>query len=73
MKEYEYILFDLDGTITDPKEGITKSVAYALESFGINIENLDTLCKFIGPPLKDSFMKYYSFSEEQAELAYKEV
>lgn len=71
MKEYEYILFDLDGTITDPKEGITKSVAYALESFGIKVEDLDSLCKFIGPPLKDSFMKFFSFSEEQAELAIK--
>ena len=66
MKDYKYILFDLDGTLTEPKEGITKSVAYALEYFGIHVEDLDTLCCFIGPPLKDSFMKYYDFSEEQA-------
>ena len=65
----QYILFDLDGTITDPKIGITSSVAYALNKFDINVENLDTLCKFIGPPLKDSFMEYYNFSEEDAEQA----
>ena len=62
---YEYILFDLDGTLTDPKLGITKSVAYALKSYGIEVEDLDSLLKFIGPPLKDSFIKYYGFSEEQ--------
>ena len=62
---YENILFDLDGTLTDPKLGITKSVAYALKSYGIEVEDLDSLLKFIGPPLKDSFVKYYGFSEEQ--------
>lgn len=66
MKDYQYILFDLDGTLTDPKEGITKSVAYALASYGIEVEDLDELCKFIGPPLKDSFMEFYGFGEEQA-------
>lgn len=66
MKQYQYVLFDLDGTLTDPKEGITKSVAYALKSYGIQVDDLDSLCKFIGPPLKDSFAKYYGFSEEQS-------
>ena len=71
MRDYKYILFDLDGTLTDPKEGITKSVAYALKHFGIDVEDLDTLCKFIGPPLKDSFMQYYGLSEDDAHLAWK--
>lgn len=65
----KYILFDLDGTIADPKDGITKSVAYALKKFNIEVENLDELCKFIGPPLKDSFMEYYNFTEKKAEKA----
>lgn len=63
------VLFDLDGTLTDPALGITKSVAYALESFGIHTDDPGSLCKFIGPPLKDSFMEYYGFSEEQAMAA----
>jgi len=63
------ILFDLDGTLTDPKEGITKSVAYALRAFGIIVENTDTLCAFIGPPLHESFIKFYNFDEESAKKA----
>ena len=66
MKQY---IFDLDGTIIDPKIGITSSVAYALNKFDIHVENLDNLCKFIGPPLKDSFIEYYNFSDEAAEKA----
>ena len=62
-------LFDLDGTLTDPKEGITKSVAYALNKFEISVEHLDDLCVFIGPPLLDSFMKEYDMSEDQANEA----
>lgn len=66
---YHTILFDLDGTLTDPGEGITNSVAYALEKWNIHVENRTELYPFIGPPLKDSFMDFYSFSEEQAEQA----
>ncbi len=65
----DYLLFDLDGTLTDPKEGITKSVRHALHAFGIEVENLDDLCCFIGPPLKDSFMEYYGFTESDAQKA----
>jgi phosphoglycolate phosphatase len=65
----DYLLFDLDGTLTDPKEGITKSVRHALHAFGIQAESLDELCCFIGPPLKDSFMEYYGFSESDAQKA----
>ena len=67
MKEnYDLILFDLDGTITDSGEGITKSVQYALSKLGIEEPDLENLRKFIGPPLIDSFEKYYGFSREEA-------
>ncbi len=63
---YDIILFDLDGTLTDPGEGITNSVAYALKKYDIEVADRRELYKFIGPPLKDSFMKYYGFSEDKA-------
>ncbi len=59
----KYILFDLDGTLTNPKEGITKCVQYALKHFGIERE-CDELISFIGPPLKEKFIEYASLSEE---------
>lgn len=65
----EYLLFDLDGTLTDPKVGITTCVQYALKSFGIEEPDLDKLEPFIGPPLKDSFMQFYGLSEKDAEAA----
>lgn len=58
MAKFSTILFDLDGTITDPKGGITKSVAYALDYLKIPYPSLDSLCVFIGPPLRDSFSDY---------------
>ncbi len=63
---YNVILFDLDGTLTDPGLGITNSVAYALKHYGIEVEDRKSLYSFIGPPLRDSFMKYYGFGEEKA-------
>lgn len=69
MKRFSYILFDLDGTLSDSKEGITKSFQYALEYFGIKVENLDELEPVIGPPLKASFMNFYGLTEEEAVVA----
>ena len=60
------ILFDLDGTLTDPMTGITKSVRYALEHYGIKVKSLTELVGFIGPPLKGSFRSFYGFSDAQA-------
>jgi len=60
------ILFDLDGTLTDPGIGITNSVMYALKTYGIRESDREKLYPFIGPPLKDSFQKYYGFSPEQS-------
>ena len=66
MKEKKYILFDLDGTLTDPKEGITKAFQYSLAHYGIEETNLDMLCPFIGPPLRDSYINFYGFYQEKA-------
>src|SRR5215469_15995451 len=51
MLTYSTILFDLDGTLTDPKVGITRSIQHALARFSIVVDNLETLVPFIGPPL----------------------
>lgn len=67
--KYKYILFDLDGTITEPFQGISNGIIYALDKFNIRVENKSTLRKFIGPPLRDSFRDFCGFSDEQAEEA----
>jgi len=64
-----YILFDLDGTISDPKIGITSAVQYSLRSFGITVEDADTLTPFIGPPLRDSYKKFYGLNDTETENA----
>ena len=63
---YKYIFFDLDGTLTDPQEGITNCVKYALESFGIRETDYSKLMRFIGPPLVYSFSEYYGFDKEKS-------
>lgn len=69
MRGKDIILFDLDGTITDSKEGILASVCFALDYFNIKEKEEETLQKFIGPPLVDAFMEYYHMSEEEANVA----
>lgn len=64
-KRYDTFFFDLDGTITDSSLGITNSVMYALKKYGIVETDRRKLYKFIGPPLTDSFPRFYGFSEEQ--------
>ena len=68
MKHYKYLLWDLDGTIVNTFEGITKSFAFALESFGIKVDDLGELSCVIGPPLLDAFMNFYGFSESDAHV-----
>lgn len=65
----KYILFDLDGTLTNPQRGITNSVKYALEYFGIPVYDNASLNKYIGPPLRQSFMEFAGLSEEQSRMA----
>lgn len=62
-------LFDLDGTLTNPKEGIIRCVQYALEGFGIHEPDADKLICFIGPPLLDSFKEFYGMSGDDAQKA----
>lgn len=69
MAKYQYYLFDLDGTLTDSGMGITNSVKHALKKYGIEEQNMEILKKFIGPPLAESFQKYYGFSEEESRRA----
>jgi len=66
MKRIKTVLFDLDGTLTDPGLGITNSVMYALAKFGITVTDRASLYPFIGPPLAESFQKYFGFSERDA-------
>ena len=62
----KYILFDLDGTLTDSSEGITKSVQYALDKLGITENDEAVLKRYIGPPLDESFAKFHGLSREDA-------
>jgi len=64
-KNYKQILFDLDGTLTDSAEGVTRSVQHALKQYDIDA-TLEELKAFIGPPLHQSFIEVYGFSEQEA-------
>ena len=66
---YKAILFDLDGTLTDSGEGITKSVQYALEKIGKPEPELEKLRVFVGPPLIEEFQAYAGIDEETARKA----
>ncbi len=66
-----YIFWDLDGTLTESGDGIINSVMYALRKKGIEENDRKKLSAFVGPPLRDSFMKHYGFSLEEAEECVK--
>lgn len=67
--KYNVVLFDLDGTLTDPALGITNSVIYALKHFGIEVSDRTKLYPFIGPPLLHSFAEFYGFHDAQCREA----
>ena len=66
---YQYLLFDLDGTLTDSAEGIINCVQYALEKMGAEKRSREELRVFVGPPLSESFKNVCGFSEEEAKQA----
>ena len=66
--KYKYLLFDLDGTLWDSREGITKAVAYALEKMGYPVPEQQELSKFIGPPLTEAFPEYCGMKLEEVFL-----
>lgn len=63
---YRYVFFDLDGTLTDSKEGILNCLRYAFEKLGEPVPPEETLLQFIGPPLQESFIRWCSFTPERA-------
>jgi phosphoglycolate phosphatase len=69
MDKYDVVFFDLDGTLTDPSVGIINSVKFALQKFKIKVQNPKILFEFIGPPLLESFQKYFALSQDQAVIA----
>jgi len=71
MKKYDYIFFDLDGTVSDSAPGIVNSVVYALEHMGTPVGDREALKKFVGPPLFDSFRDFVGYSQEETDRAVK--
>src|SRR3990167_4614925 len=65
MKDIKHILFDLDGTLTDPKEGITKSIQYALQQMGVEAPSMDELEWTIGPPLTEAFARLLNTTDKK--------
>lgn len=65
IHNYDTFLFDLDGTLTDPGEGIVNSLLYSLSRMGVQETDRDKLLTFIGPPLVDSFVNWYGFDDDQ--------
>ena len=64
--KYDTLLFDLDGTLTDPFEGITNAIIYALGRLGIEGSDRNKLSSFIGPPLTESFSEFYGMSKDDS-------
>lgn len=61
------VLFDLDGTLTDPKVGITRGVQHALAGFGVDVEDLDSLLRYIGPPMREAFTTFHGIADGDLE------
>ena len=69
LQPYDVVIFDLDGTLTDSKEGIVRSIQYALEKMGRPLPGDDVMQRFLSPPLAESFARYCGMNEEEAARA----
>lgn len=69
MKKYKYLLFDLDGTITDSFDSVANCFIHALSFYNVSVKNKEELRPVLGPPLKDSFMNLFGFTSSQADDA----
>jgi phosphoglycolate phosphatase-like HAD superfamily hydrolase len=67
MSTFSHIIFDLDGTLTDPRQGIGNSISYALEKMNIEGFDGDVPDSFIGPPLQQSFKELFGLNERNTE------
>ena len=65
MRNYDYVIFDFDGTVVDTGEGILKSLQYSFQQMGHEVPELSDLKKFIGPPIYYSYTHYYGVSEDE--------
>lgn len=68
MTDFDLILFDLDGTLTDSAPGVTRAAQYGLKKMGFTVENPDDLLSFVGPPLIESFQNHMKSSDESVLL-----
>lgn len=69
MSKYNVILFDLDGTLTDPERGLVEGFAYAFDKLGIEYGDKDSLKRFIGPPLFEEWQREFGFTPDESSRA----
>lgn len=67
MAQYNYVIFDFDGTVADTGEGILKSLQYSFEQMGRKVPDMSDLKRFIGPPVYYSYTHFYGVSEDEVE------
>lgn len=67
MANFDYVIFDFDGTVADTGEGILKSLQYSFKAMGDEEPDLEDLKKFIGPPVFYSYTHFYGISEDKVD------